>query len=343
MQSSTPFWHAESHADRRPFLLDRQRILQGVRDYFAFEGFLETETPILQVSPGNETHLHAFSSEYRDVAGENPRKLYLHTSPEFAMKKLLAAGETRIFNIARCFRNREAGPLHHPEFTMLEWYRAGESVDALMRDCEELLTRAAAATGRDRLLARGREIPLERPFERLSVSAAFRQFADIDLMAALDEEAMREAAARAGIRTAADDTWSDMFSRVVVERIEPKLGHSRPTFLCDYPAAEAALARRRTDDPRLAERFELYAGGIELANGFAELTDAREQRERFIDAMNEKERIYGERYPIDDGFIEALAHMPDACGIALGLDRLVMLTTGARHIQQVIWAPTAYD
>ncbi|MEZ5826596.1 MAG: EF-P lysine aminoacylase EpmA [Geminicoccaceae bacterium] len=342
MQTRTPWWHRHRHDDRRPFLLDRQRIIRAVRDYFDSEHFIETETPILQVSPGNETHLHAFSTLYTDTAGGTSQRFHLHTSPEFAMKKLLAAGEQRIFNLARCFRNREAGALHHPEFTMLEWYRAGEPVEALMDDCEELLVRAAGAAGNGRLVARGREVALKRPFDRISVCEAFERFARIDLLASLEADRMREAAGRAGIRLADDDTWSDMFARVIVERIEPELGHGRPAFLFDYPAAEAALARRKPSDPRLAERFELYAGGVELANGFAELTDASEQRERFRRDMDEKERLYGERYPIDEDFIEALAYMPEASGIALGLDRLVMLATGARHIEQVIWAPTDF-
>ncbi|MEZ5834284.1 MAG: EF-P lysine aminoacylase EpmA [Geminicoccaceae bacterium] len=342
MTRPSPWWHSHRHADRRPFLIDRQSILRTLRDYFEGEGFIEVETPILQISPGNEIHLHAFRTELLDTAGCGRGHLYLHTSPEFAMKKLLAAGEQRLFTFARCFRNRELGSRHHPEFTMLEWYRARESHDVLMTDCEEILCRSAQALGRNQLQVAGIDIPLIRPFERLSVADALMKFAGIDLFAVSDIPAFREAARCCNVRTGDDDSWSDIFSRVLVERIEPNLGHDRPTFLIDYPLSEAALARAKADDPRLAERFELYAAGMELANGFGELTDPVEQRRRFAADMDEKEKLYGERYPIDEDFIEALATMPEASGIALGFDRLVMAVTGARQIEQVIWAPTSF-
>jgi lysyl-tRNA synthetase class 2 len=333
------------HADRRGLLLARNRIQAEIRGYFAAAGFVEVDTPGLQVSPGNEAHLHAFATEAIGHGGERT-PMYLHTSPEFAMKKLLAAGETRLFQFAHVWRNRERGALHHPEFTMLEWYRAGEPYEALMADCAALLRIAAETAGARRLAYRGREAdPFAVP-ERLSLAEAFSRHAGIDLLATLDgaetdRDRLATAMRGAGLRVAADDTWADLFSRALVERIEPNLGIGRPNILDRYPAAEAALARPAADDPRVAERFELYASGVELANGFGELTDAAEQRRRFELEMAEKARIYGERYPIDEDFLAALALMPRASGVALGFDRLVMLATGAPRIEQVMWAPVA--
>ena len=343
---SSPWWDRETYADRRPFLLARARILAGLRDWFHRRGFVEVETPALQVSPGNETHLHAFATELMTPGGGRLKR-YLHPSPEFACKKLLAAGEPKIFTFARVFRNREHGPLHHPEFTLLEWYRANEPYDALMEDCAAILAEAARAAGCGSLQWRGRTAdPFAAP-ERLSVAAAFEKFAGIDVLATLppgepDRDRFADAARAAGIRVADDDSWSDVFSRVLVERIEPQLGVGRPTLLDQYPLPEAAWARS-ADDPRFGQRFELYACGVELANGFGELIDAAEQHRRFEAAMAEKERRYGERYPIDPDFLAALAKMPEASGIALGFDRLVMLSTGATSIEQVLWAPVAGD
>jgi elongation factor P--(R)-beta-lysine ligase len=341
------WWRPEVHADRRPFLLARGRVVAAVRRWFDARGFLEVETPALQLSPGNEAHLHALATDVREPDGSVRARLYLHTSPEFACKKLLAAGEERIVTLARVFRDRERGPLHHPEFTMLEWYRAREPYEALMDDCAALLATAAEAAGARRLTYRGRSAdPFASP-ERLTVAAAFDRYAGVDLLASVDaaggtdRDALAAAASAAGLRVAADDTWSDTFSRILVERVEPRLGDGRATVLCEYPAAEAALARPKPGDPRVAERFELYACGVELANAFGELTDAAEQRRRLLAEMDEKERVYGERYPLDEEFLEALASMPPASGAALGLDRLVMLATGASRIGRVLWAPVA--
>jgi lysyl-tRNA synthetase class 2 len=314
----------------------------AVRDFFAAEGFVEVETAMLQVSPGNETHLHAPLVTLRDSAGDM-RTRYLRTSPEFACKKLLAAGEARIFEFARVFRDRESGPLHLGEFTMLEWYRANEAYDRVIADCLGVIACAARTTNTKQFVYRGSVCD---PFaaERLTVAEAFERFAAIDLLATIadgvaDRALLAEAAVRSGIRVTDDDTWSDIFSKVLVERIEPELGKGRLTVLDEYPAVEAALARLKADDPRVAERFEVYACGVELANGFGELTDADEQRRRFVRAMDEKERRYGERYPLDADFLDAVANMPQACGIALGFDRLVMLAAGAVRIDQVIWTP----
>lgn len=346
MSEASPWWRPEVHADRRPLLMTRNRILATLRAHFAAQGFIEVEAAALQVSPGNEAHLSAFATEAIGHDGART-PLYLHTSPEFACKKLIAAGETRILSVARVFRNRERGALHHPEFTMLEWYRANETYDVLMEDCAQVLARAAEAAGIDRLRHRGREAdPFAVP-ERLSLAEAFARHAGIDLMAtiapdgATDRDGLAAAVSGQGLRVAADDSWADLFSRVLVGLIEPRLGDGRPTLLCEYPVTEAALARPSPRDPRVAERFELYACGVELANAFGELTDPAEQRRRFEAEMAEKARVYGERYPIDEAFLEALAIMPEASGIALGFDRLIMLATGAPRIDQVIWTPVS--
>ena len=346
ISDSGVWWSPQVHADRRPLLLTRNRIQAAIRVYLGAEGFTEVDPAALQVSPGNEAHLHGFATTAIGNDGVG-RQMYLHTSPEFAMKKLLAAGETRIAAFAHVWRNRERGPLHSPEFTMLEWYRAGEPYERLMDDCAAMVRLAADAAGSRDLHYRDRQCdPFGEP-ERVSVAEAFFRHAGIDLLASIapdgsvDAAVLRAALVGAGIRTAGDDTWSDMFSRVLVARVEPKLGLGRMTILDRYPVAEAALARPATDDPRVAERFELYACGVELANGFGELTDPAEQRRRFGLEMDEKSRIYGERYPLDEAFLAALAGMPAASGIALGFDRLVMLATGAPRIDAVIWTPVA--
>ena len=336
------WWQSDVHADRRPFLLARGRILAALRRWFAAQGFLEVEPGILQPSPGNEAHLHAFATELIAPDGLH-LPLYLHTSPEFACKKLLAAGETKIFAIAPVFRNRERGPLHHPAFTLLEWYRVGAPYTDLMQDCAVLLATAARAAGGSPLRWRGRTAdPFAAP-ERITVAQACARFAGVDLLATLatgeDRDRLAAAAAAVGIRVAPDDSWSDIFSRILTARVEPALGAGRATILYDYPAGLAALARPKPSDPRVAERFELYACGVELVNAFGELGDAVEQRRRLLAEMAEKERIYGERYPLDEDFLLALGRMPPASGAALGLDRLVMLATGAEDIAEVVWTP----
>ena len=343
MRESTPFWLPGPHAARRPFLEARGRIAAALRGWFAGSGFIEVETATLQVSPGNETHLHAFATDLVGPGGER-ETLYLRTSPEFACKKLLAAGETRFFDFARVFRNRERTALHHPEFTMLEWYRANESYETLMDDCAALLAEAARAAGTTQFTYRGKTAdPFAKP-ERVTVAEAFDRYAGIDLLATIangqgDRDALAEAAVTAGIRIASDDDWGDIFSRIIVEKVDPHLGLGRATVLYEYPLPQAALARVKPGSDKVAERFELFACGVELANAFGELTDVAEQRKRFTAAMDEKARIYGERYPVDEDFLAALAQMPPACGIALGFDRLVMLASGAQKIEQVIWTP----
>jgi lysyl-tRNA synthetase class 2 len=339
-----PWWTPARHETRRPLLLARNRLQAALRDWFADGGFLEADPSALALSPGNEAHLHAFSTQAIGNDGA-ARALHLHTSPEFALKKLLAAGETRLFAFSHVWRNRERGPLHHPEFTMLEWYRVGQPYDQLMQDCAAILRMAAEVAGAPMLRWRDATCDPLAPPERLSVADAFDIYADVDLLSTIDDDgttdadALRAQAIAAGLRPSPDDTWSDLLSKLLGEFVEPNLGHGRATILDRYPSPEAALARKTPDDPRVAERFELYACGVELANGFGELTDPEEQRRRFTAEMDEKERVYGHRYPLDEDFLSALALMPPASGIALGFDRLVTLATGAPRIEEVIWAP----
>lgn len=320
----SPFWQRERHMDRRPFLRARANIVRAVRAWFHAKGFMEAEPDALVRSPGAETHIDAFESEGR----------YLHTSPEFAMKKLLAAGEERLFYLGKCWRRGETGPLHAQEFTMLEWYRVREPYETVMADCTELLRVACDAVGAKTLRWWELECDPYLTAEKLTVAEAFQGMANVDV---LDGE--RSALAQTEVRVSADDSWSDLFSRVLVEKIEPNLGLRAPTLLTEYPIQEAALARPCAHDRRVAERFELYACGVELANGFGELTDPIEQRKRLEEAMAEKHKRCAKNWPIDEDFLAALARMPPASGVALGLDRLVMLATGARHINDVLWTP----
>jgi elongation factor P--(R)-beta-lysine ligase len=342
----SPWWSPARHADRRPFLAARSAVTKAIRAWFDDQGFAEVETGILQLSPGNEIHLHAPRTELTNSSGQSAQR-FLRTSPEFAAKKLLAAAETKIVEFARVFRDRERGDLHLPEFCMLEWYRANEPYEAVMADSVVVIAHAAQATGIGRFSWRGRSAdPFADP-ELLTVAAAFERFAGIDLLATIDggsgdRTALAELAA-SKVRVSDDDTWSDIFSKLLVEYVEPQLGQGRLTVLYEYPAPEAALARAKPSDPRVAERFEIYACGVELANGFGELTDAAEQRRRFTQAMDEKQRRYGERYPLDEDFLSAVAAMPAASGVALGFDRLVMLASGAAKIDQVVWTPPPED
>jgi len=315
-----------------------------VRRWFDAKGFVEVQPATLQASPGNETYLHGFRTALILPDG-SPHEAYLHTSPEFAMKKLLTAGERQIFALSTVFRNRERTALHAPEFVMLEWYRAYAPLECLIDDCVAIIALAAHAAGAETLVYRGREASPFDPPERLTVRDAFRRYAGIDIYDSLpviggtDTETLARQAKDSGVRIAPDDDWSNIFSRLLSERVEPNLGLGRLTVLHAYPASEAALARVNPDDPRVAERFELYCCGVEVANAFHELRDPDEQRRRFAADMEEQQRIFGTSYPIDEDFLAALADMPDASGAAVGFDRLIMLATGAERVESVQWTP----
>jgi lysyl-tRNA synthetase class 2 len=336
MSGETPWWDRETLARRLPYLSERAKIADAVREFFRSRGFVEVETPALQVSPGIEPHLRPFRTEIAEPFDGRRRALYLHTSPEYAMKKLLAAGVERPFQIARVFRNGERSALHHPEFTMLEWYRAHEPYDAIMEDCIALLAAASDAPYR----RGGATCDPRAPVERLTVAEAFAR-EGIDVLATAGDAArLGQEARRIGVDPGATGEWDDVFFKIFLERIEPRLGQGRPTLLTEYPAAMAALARLSPGDPRVAERFELYVCGVELANGFGELTDADEQLRRFEADRAKRRALYGDAGPpIDAELVAALSHMPPASGVALGFDRLVMLATGAVRIEDVLWAP----
>jgi lysyl-tRNA synthetase class 2 len=322
----------------------RARLQREVRRVLGELGYEEVETPCLVPAPGMEPHIQAFESEYAPEAGGERSRLYLHTSPEYAMKRLLAAGLPRVFQLARVFRNGEVSPTHNPEFTMLELYRAGTDYRGIMEDLERLVdacARALAPDGRPRAVRGGEAVDLSAPFERLTVGEAFRRHAGIDLAACgSDAAALAEAARRAGLDPGPPgEPFDDVFFRVMLEAVEPRIGRARPTYLLDWPAPMAALARLRRGDPAVAERFELYAGGLELANGFSELTDAAEQRRRLVDEQAQRRRLGRRVPPLDEAFLAALREMPEAGGVAVGLDRLLMLLVGADDVADVLLFP----
>jgi lysyl-tRNA synthetase class 2 len=326
-------WRPDKLARRLPYLQARELIRAAVRGWFADQGFVEVETPILQVAPGAEVHLAGFATEWMTPEGKG-RLRWLHSSPEFAMKKLLAGGVPRLYQFARVFRNAEGSALHHPEFTMLEWYRARAGYEAIMDDCAALL----ALTGAKELRWQDRTCDPTVAPERLTVAEAFERHAGVDLFATIGDAA--RLSRLSGVAMHDGDSWDDVFFRIMFDRIEPHLGAGRATLLCEYPIHMAALARAKPGDARVAERFELYACGVELANAFGELTDPAIQRARLKADMDEKERLYGVRWPVDADFLAALEHgLPDCAGIALGFDRLVMLASGAQHIEDVLWLP----
>jgi len=326
-------WRPDRLAKRLPHLQARSAIQADLRLWFTHQGFVEVETPILQVAPGAEVHLSGFATDWKLPGGERHAR-WLHSSPEFAMKKLLAGGVPKLFQFARVFRNAEGSALHHPEFTMLEWYRAGAGYETIMQDCAALL----ALTGVKKLRFEDKVCESTAVPERVTVAEAFERYAGVDLFATTGDAAKLSLAS--GVAMHAGDSWDDVFFRIMFEKIEHRLGIGRPTILCEYPISMAALARAKPGDARVAERFELYVCGVELANAFGELTDPAIQRARLEADMAEKERLYGARWPVDPDFLAALDHgLPDCAGIALGFDRLVMLATGAKHIEDVLWLP----
>jgi lysyl-tRNA synthetase class 2 len=327
-----PVWHPERLAARLPFLRRRALVTRATRAFFEARGYTEVETPYAVPSPGEEVHLRAFGTERERPDGAT-EPLWLHTSPEFAMKRLLAGGAGPIFQLARVWRNGEGGPLHAPEFTMLEWYSPGADMAALMRETEALL-RAVLPP----VVARGGIATDLSRFERLTMADAFSRYAGTDLLGTAGDAAALAASARARLRD--EEDWEDLFFRLLLERVEPRLGRAHPTFLTHWPAAQAALARRDPADPRVAERFELFVCGVELANAFVELTDPVEQRARFLADRARRHERHGPDWALDEDFLAALEHgMPDTAGIALGFDRLVMLASGAERIDQVLWSP----
>jgi lysyl-tRNA synthetase class 2 len=328
--------------DRREAARARAGLQAAVRRFLTGRGYEEVETPCLVPAPGMEPHIDAFCAPFVPEGGGAPRPLWLHSSPEYAMKRLLADGFERIFQLARVFRNGEVSATHNPEFTMLELYRAGTDYQGIMADLEELVAEAARAlAGGTRVVSGGRDLDLATPFERLTVAEAFRTRAGIDLPACGgDAGRLREALLARGLDGGRpDDTYDDLFFRTFLARIEPGLGERRPVYLVDWPAPMAALSRLKAGDPTVAERFELYAGGLELANGFSELTDAAEQRRRLEEERALRVRLGRPAYPIDERFLAALPRMPAAGGVALGLDRLLMLLTGAQAIEEVLLFP----
>ncbi|MDR1477032.1 MAG: EF-P lysine aminoacylase GenX [Rickettsiales bacterium] len=345
MSEANAYLDKEAFKARLPFLLSKNKIAAAIRDFFARGDFTEVDTPILQLSPGMEVHLNAFETKFVDISGRETIPLYLHTSPEFAMKKLLSFGMARIYQFAHVFRNEIVSPTHYPEFTMLEWYRAGETYEKLMDDCEEILRAALDAVGKERFTRGDMKCSLAGGIEKLTVRQAFEKFCRFDILATIDDPSAPTPALLAprarglGINVSDSDTWDDVFEKLMLEFVEPNLGAPDPTVLYEYPLHQAALSKPLPNDPRLAQRFELYACGVELANAFTELTDPLTQRKRFERDMAEKERLYSKCYPIDKEFLDAVAHMPDCAGIALGLDRLVMLATGAKDIKDLQWVP----
>lgn len=301
---------AEKFSEKRPYLEARSRILQAVRTFFHTEGFLEVQTPLITRAPAPEAHIDAVS--LRDGG-------YLITSPELFMKRLLAAGYGRIFQVTPAFRKGEHGRYHHPEFTLLEWYRAHADYTDLLEDCRSLLQflsdSSGGIPGADH---RGEHPFAEVPWEVHTVREAFARFAGWSPGPDVDQE---------------------LFDRTLVETVEPRLGFPNPCILKDYPANQAALARLKRDDSSVAERFEVYWKGVELANGFSELTDPREQRERFEVANHLRSGLGFSPYPMPEAFLESLEDLPPCAGIALGFDRLVMLLTNASRLDEVVAFP----
>ncbi len=310
----------------------RARLLSSIRAFFERRGVLEVETSILSAAAVTDPNLASLSVRYTGPGAPHGRVLYLHTSPEFPMKRLLAAGSGSIYQICKVFRDGEAGRLHNPEFTMLEWYRVGFDHHALMDEVEALVTETLY------------ECTDLRPAERLTYRRAFREYAGIDPHET-SVESLRECTLDHGVELAMGlepdrrDAWLDLLLTHVVE---PNLGDGRLTFLYDYPASQAALARVRAGEPPVAERFELYLGGVELANGFHELGDAGEQRRRF-EADNERRRAAGlPPVPVDERLLAALMHgLPDCAGVALGFDRLVMIAGRLQSIDKALAFPVA--
>lgn len=335
------WWHPDLFMKKVPYLKERARIFGAVRDFFDTRGYLEVETPALQVAPCMEAHIQGFRTELVTADRQSKHTMYLHTSPEFAMKKLLVAGLPKIYQLAKVFRNCEGSKWHSPEFAMLEWYSLGMDYTEMMEETADLvrsvLTRPVSVDGR--------ACDASAPWEKITVVDALKKYADVDISNNLCDLAHINAEAkRIGVYVSPHDDWENALLKILMEKVEPKLGSPAPSIIYDYPVSMAALSRPKPSDARFAERFEVYVCGIELANAFGELTDAKVQRERFIADVNLRKKVYGEDYPVDEDFLKALEHgLPPCSGNALGLDRLVMLATGADNIELVQAAPVTFQ
>lgn len=332
------WWHPQNFKKKQENLQKRMEVIQAMRRFFDDQSFLEVDTPHLQTMPCADMHIHGFKTEYFGVDLKKKRDFYLHTSPEFEMKKLLVAGVPKLYQICKVFRNGEDTKLHAPEFTMLEWYRGDADYLDIMQDCEAFIPCIAKAVGVEEFVYKGITCNPFGPFERLSVTEAFERYANMDLISCLENrDGFAKAASSTGVRIVDSDGWDDVFHAVMAEKIEPYLGAGAPTILYNYPVSMACLSKKAKDE-RFAERFELYICGVELANAFTELTDGAEQRKRFKEEMSAKQAQYGFSYPLDEEFLAALEFgMPEAGGIALGVDRLVMLLCGVDNIEDVLW------
>lgn len=312
----------------------RQRLYASLRRFFDAQGYEEVETPLLVAAPGMEPHINAFEVPFvPETEHGHARTLYLHTSPEYAMKRLLADGSGPLFQICKVFRNGEVSRTHNPEFTLLEFYRPHAGYQEIMADLERGLAHAEHSV-------RAEEGPFSRlPYERLTVRDALLRYTGVDLRRCADAPALAKAARELGVRVAPDDAFDDVFFRLFLEKVEPRLGEERPTYLIDYPASMASLARLKPGDPSVAERFELYVHGLELANGYSELTDPEEQRARLVEEQALRTRLGRTPYALDERFLEALARMPPSGGVAVGLDRVLMLLLEAERIEDVLLFP----
>lgn len=331
----------DAESRKRNNLIRRGKVLQGIRRFFQGNGFVEIETPILTLSPGMEPHLSALELQVALPDGSR-RQRYLHTSPEYAMKKLLGQGWEKIFQVCRVFRDGELGRTHQIEFTMLEWYRAKADYRTIMEDCERLMSFLVRSLMLPPVVRyQAKRVDLQSPFDRITVAEAMARYAHCDIIGNHDGPSLLAEARSKGYRFDPREEYSfdDVFFKIFLEAVEPQLGSPRPTLLCDYPPSMAALARLKPADPRWAERFELYIGGLELANAFSELNDPVEQRRRFEEDQKLRARMKRPVYPIDEELLAALPRMPPSAGIALGVDRLVMLFCDAASIEEVMAFP----
>ena len=320
------WWKPDIYIKNTSARQTRTKVIQSIRRYFDRQDFQEVDTPYLQPAPSDEVHLKCFQTG----------NFYLHTSPELAMKKLLVAGENKIYQICHTYRDEPVSDTHAPEFTMLEWYRTHTDYRAMMRDTINIVRTCCRACGVKQLQHNERICDPFKKWQKITVAQAFKKYACVNLWA----KDLRKEAEKIGIECSDNDTWEDIFFRIMLNCVEYKLGDEVPTILCEYPTQLGALARTKPGNPKVCERFEVYACGVELCNAFSELTDAKEQRERFKANYRERKRIYGWDDPMDEDFLQALEYgMPEASGNALGVDRLIMLISGAEKLSDTQWVP----